>query len=452
MVGLGILGGGLGTARFLLKQGVTLTITDKREKNILLPTIKKLPKTISYTLGKHIQKDFHTADFVVVNQAVPRYGEWVQFAERIGKKIHTDLTLFLERFPKNKEYIAITGTRGKTTTTLWTHHLIEGSIVGGNIPESSPLTIMNKRGALFVLELSSFQLEYIHSGLRAPHIALITNMYQDHLNRHGTMDEYVRSKANIFLNQTENDYLIVNSDNQYTKIFLEHKPRSHVLFVSASPLSKQMEGMYIDKGNIYIRMDGVVKKIMRSPFSTNFENQNLMGAMLVAYLYTKNWKFIVPKVKTLPRASMRREVIMREKNLTVVNDSAGTSPDATVALLSVYRTIPQAQKILITGGTNKQLDFKEWAKIIKKEVSRDCIYLLEGSATSVMIDELRKIHYFKKHETVHVFSDLKDIVEAVSSQKGKKTILFSPSSASFEKFKNEFDRGTSFTRLARRYF
>ncbi len=452
MVGLGILGGGLGTARFLLKQGVKLVITDKREKSILQSTISKLPKTIQYTLGRHIQKDFKSADFIIVNPAVPRYGEWITYATSIGKSVFNDLTLFLDQFPNNKKYIAITGTRGKTTTTLWIHHMIESSIIGGNIPHSGPLAVIHKKGNPFVLELSSFQLEYMKQDLKAPHIALITNLYQDHLNRHGTMDEYIRSKSHIFLNQTKEDYLIINSDNSYSKNFLSYKPQSRVLCISISAGSSHYEGIYIDKGYIYVRMDGKVKKIIKSPFSSDFENQNLMGAMLVAYLYTKDWQAIVTKIKTLPYAPMRREVIIQKKNTTVVNDSAGTSPDATIALLSTYRKTPRSQKILITGGTNKMLDFKEWAQHIQKEVDSQNLFFFEGSATLIMIDELRKLRYFKKDEIVHVFSSLKDIVVHVSNRKGKKVVLFSPSSASFEKFKNEFDRGNMFTRISHRYF
>jgi UDP-N-acetylmuramoylalanine--D-glutamate ligase len=464
LVGLGLLGGGVATAKFLIKNGAKISITDKRSKEILGDSIAKLPKDISYTLGSHKKKDFDKADAIVANQAVSRYGEWVQYAEKQGKRVYSDLTLFLEMFgKKNKDYIAITGTRGKTTTSLWINHFLSGSVLGGNIPEKGLLKILTAKGNPFVLEMSSFQLEYMLPNLLAPKIALITNFYQDHINRHGNMKEYLKAKGLIFLNQTKEDFLILNLQDAHTKEFLKLKPKAKILFFSVKPLPKSKNGIFVSKGKIYTSIGGKKQFVIESPFNTDFENQNLMGSMLASYIYKTNnkrlitnnntvWKDIIRKIKSLPQAPMRREVIIKKKGLVVVNDSSGTSPDATIALLSSYEKTPKVQKILITGGTDKQLDFKEWAKLISKTISSDNLYLLNGSSTQKMIAELNHLKYWKKMDTVKIFETLSDIVRLVSVQKGNKTILFSPSSASFEKFKNEFDRGRQFNRLAQKYF
>ncbi len=453
MVGLGILGGGVATANFLIKHGAKLKVTDMRGKEVLSKSLRQLPKSIVYTLGKHLEKDFRHAEIIVANPAVPRYGEWIRLAEQLGKVIYNDLTLFLTSIRSmGKDVIAITGTRGKTTTTLWTHHLILGSIVGGNIPETGPLKIINKKGNPFILETSSFQLEYVTKGLPAPHIALITNLYQDHLNRHKTMKEYVRAKAGIFLNQTKEDFVILNFNNEYTKNFLALKPKSAVLYFSTKQLQKGREGIYMQKGDIYTVFNGKKTFIMKSPFDTDFLNENLMGALLASFLYLGDWSKIIPRVSTLPDVPMRRQVIKKTRNSVVVNDSAGTSPDATIALLAEYKKIPKNQKILITGGTDKQLDFSVWPNHIKKELMSSNVYFLNGSATQKMVSGLKKVHFFNKGEKPNRYEDLKDIVEVISRRKGKKTILFSPSSASFEKFKNEFDRGNQFSRFVRTLF
>lgn len=451
LVGLGILGGGVATARFLIKHGASLKITDMRDKKTLIHSIKKLPKTIHYTLGKHLKKDFNDADIIVANPAVPRFGEWIIYAEKKGKKILNDLTLFLSVLPKGKKYIAVTGTRGKTTTTLWINHFIKKSIIGGNIPEAGPLAVIYKKGNPFVLETSSFQLEYITRGIPAPSVALITNIYQDHLNRHKTMEAYIEAKAKIFLNQTEEDHLVLNFDNIHTKNFLTLKPKSKLFFFSCRPLPRGINGLFVSKGVIYHASHGKHTRLFKSPFLTSFENQNFLGALLVSYLYTKLWPSL-KEINTLPNAPMRREVIIKRKGLMVINDSAGTSPDATIALLEVYTKVSKRQKVLISGGTNKQLDFSLWAKKISQSILPENLFLLEGSATAEMIKELHFYNFWKTNESPRVFKNLKDLLFCVSEMKNISVVLFSPSSASFEKFRNEFDRGNTFSRIARKVF
>lgn len=459
LVGLGILGGGVATARFLLKQGAKLMITDKRDKEILAPSIAKLPKEITYTIGSHKKEDFTWADIVVANPAVPRFGEWIMYAEKLRKIVYNDLTLFLSFLgKKNVDYIAITGTRGKTTSSLWVNYFLPGSILGGNIPEKALLKILSSRGNPFVLETSSFQLEYMTEGLLAPKVALITNLYQDHLNRHLTMEEYARVKGNIFLNQSESDFLILNNENEWSKFFLNLRPKSSVYFVSSRKLLKNQNGLYVSAGDIFFRENGTSVYVGKTPFVTDFENHNLLGAMLASFLYTRSkggvkptiiWKGIVKKIQNLPQAHMRREVICRKKNLVVVNDSAGTSPEATIALLDSYKNISKKELHLISGGTDKQLNFKEWARLVGSRIDAANLYLIDGSATEKMKIELQKIS--KKNIEWNEFSTLKGVMTILSSKPGPKTILFSPSSASFEKYKNEFDRGRVFARLVNRY-
>ncbi len=461
LVGLGILGGGVATARFLLKKGAKLRVTDKRDREILNSSIAKLPKEIIYTIGSHKKEDFKWADIVVANPAVPRFGEWIVYAEKLGKIVYNDLTLFLTFFAQEKrEYIAVTGTRGKTTSSLWINYFLTDSVLGGNIPEKALLKILGKRGDPFVLETSSFQLEYMTKGLLPPTVALITNLYQDHLNRHGSMEEYARVKANIFLNQTEKDFLIVNNDNESTETFLSLNPKSAVYRVSTKKLRGKQNGLYVFDRAIFFQENGQTVKVAKTPYNTDFENHNLLGAMLASFLYLRGrdqknnsgiWKHLAGKISKLPQAHMRREVILKKKNLVVVNDSAGTSPEATIALLDSYRAVPKKELYVITGGTDKQLDFKQWANVVADSVLPTNLYFVSGSATEKMKDELQKRTH-KGKQSWNEFSNLQSVLEAISQASGAKTILFSPSSASFEKYKNEFDRGRVFERQISKYF
>jgi UDP-N-acetylmuramoylalanine--D-glutamate ligase len=450
LVGLGILGGGLSMARFLLSKGARLTITDLRDKKALAEMVKRLPSNVKYTLGKHKEDDFRNADIVIFNPAVSILSPWSKLAQKLDKPYFNDYTFFLETIKDknpNADIIGITGTRGKTTTSLWANYLIDGSILGGNIPEKGLLKILGKKTDVYVLELSSFQLEYSKVNTPAPHIAIITNIYNDHLNRYGKFDVYAKMKFNIFKNQTKDDYLILNADEAITKAILKEKPKSQIYYTSGMKLPVTKNGLYFVKDTIFFQDRKKTEKVTKVFGLSRHEKANLLCAILAARLAGTQWKEMTKKILALPQAPLRQEIILKSKNLTVVNDSAGTSPDAVIAAIEKYG---QNQDFaLITGGTDKELDFTGLAKKIVDSIPPKDIYLLEGSATERLKKELKKYRYPKD---LNEFDTLEKIVKTISKDYPTGTILFSPGGASFEKFKNEFDRGNQFNRLVRKYF
>jgi UDP-N-acetylmuramoylalanine-D-glutamate ligase len=519
--------------------------------------------------------------------------EWAQHAKEKGKEVVNDCYLFF-KYAKG-DIIAITGTKGKTTTTRWIYKLLaqtypdtrtisdhtetntnntdlnglntdysdfttkerkkdvrnvsvksekvlmsepyvlnpkKSVLLGGNQPEKSLFKILNKtkEDSISVLEISSFQLEFyltdkcgFANGLirindyntnergfvKAPKIAIITNIYNDHLNRYSGFEEYASIKAKIFQNQTEEDYLILNLDNDWTNFFLNLKPKSQVYFVSLRglPQTKRRQfGQVKVKGGIYVKDEKIFiedkdnaclrKSALSLPVSAFKEIcgehnlYNLLFALLTVYLYlkSKNIKNPQDKIKklknfilSLKTPEFRQEMVYKDKNLMIVNDSAATSPDATINAIERFKkyncqkSLRKVRKslrnlILITGGTDKNLDFKDLAKKIKKEIKPENLILLNGSATKKLIEELRKIKYPLIKE--NIFEDLKEaiyrglmriseLINADSKLNGTNknnpyrsvlnpyisVILFSPASASFEKFKNEFDRGKKFNKI-----
>ena len=275
---------------------------------------------------------------------------------------------------------------------------------------------------------------------------IITNLYIDHLNYHGTLKKYFRAKYKIFANQTKNDYLILNRDNKNTKSILKAKPKSKIYFFALSPLSLKVDGIFAEEDRVVFQKNGQRKFIckLKKDFTGHLRS-NLLPAMLAAYLYGENWETICRKIKGLPQVPFRQEIIIKRPNLTVINDSAATSPEATIAVIERFKSQDTSRPlgrgvsklILICGGTDKQLDFRDLAKQIIKNIEPANLFLLEGGATRKLISHmgLRK---------VRMFATLKDIV-SVLPKNG--TILFSPGAASFEKFKNEFDRGEQFNKL-----
>lgn len=449
LFGLGVLGGGVETAKFLLKQGADLRVTDMKSKEHLAPSILKIPKDTVYTLGQHKESDIKNVEAVVFNPGVAYESEWVKKALAQKKEVYNDFSLFLSVLKEKKkvpEYIAVTGTKGKTTSTTWIHHFLPESAVGGNMPENGFLKIANNKVDLFALELSSFQLEFVQKGSIAPKIAVVTNLYRDHLNRYKKMDKYAKAKANVFLNQKENDFLVLNADSEWSDYFLKQKPKSQIYWFSLKKLPKGRKGMYLNGDKLVWReTEDIV--VGTTPFKDVAHNANLLTALTASYLHTGSWQELFGKIDTLPQISMRQEVIADTRKFKVVNDGAATSPDATVTLLDSYRDIPKEDKILITGGTDKDLIYGEWAKKISKEIAPNNLFLLSGSATLKMVKALTVENYWKKMQP-RIFDSYSEMLDAiVLGGDNKLVLLFSPGAASFEKFKNEFDRADKFVKI-----
>jgi len=449
LVGLGILGGGLSMAKYLIKEGAKLTVTDLRDKSVLKGMTEKLPSTIKYTLGKHLQSDFDKADIVIFNPAVPYASEWVRYCRKHKKVFYNDYTFFLENLRTANPsalIIGITGTRGKTTTAMWAHHLIPRSVLGGNIPDKNLLKIMKKKTNVFVLELSSFQLEYATKKHQSPDIAVLTNVYVDHLNRYKKFDKYRDIKFNIFKNQDSNDALILNVDEKIAKEALATEPRGNLFYISQKRLPENKNGLYFEGDDIIYQYSGQGTKAITIKGLAPHEKANLLSAMLMAHLAGTEGKEINRLIKTLPQPLFRQQVIFKNKNFTIVNDSAGTNPDATIAAIEKFKD--KKNFVLISGGTDKELEFNELAKKISKDVHPDNLFLLEGSGTDALLKELSNL----RHEEIAPYQTLEDIIDVVSEKYSNGTIVFSPACASFEKFKNEFDRGQKFNKLVKKYF
>ncbi len=435
VMGLGLLGGGIATTKWLLKHEAKVTVTDLKDKKTLADSIKSLgpdAKRARFVLGKHDENDFKKSELIIVNPAVPKESPFLKIARESGARLENEASLFF-RFCKNPT-IAVTGTRGKTTTVNWICHLLKqkypNSVLTGNSSDNPMLSVLDNLDGQspVVVELSSWHLELLAQSEKAPRIAVITNIYSDHLNRYKNIAEYAEAKANIFKDQTKDDFLILNKNNAWTKFFLKLKPKSKVLFIpffTPSPLFSPL---------------------------TSWGEHNLQNSMMAALAANKagvSWNLIKKGIKTLPQIKFRQEIIRSIGNLRIVNDTTATSPDGTIAALKRFGYQGQTL-ILVTGGTDKNLIFNEWAKEVKKYVKPENLFLLEGSATSKMIGELNKLKYFRQGQP-RLFLNFEILLTSALKRakliKGKKILLFSPSSASFEKFKNEFDRGEKFNKF-----
>jgi UDP-N-acetylmuramoylalanine--D-glutamate ligase len=462
VMGLGLHGGGVATVKWLVKYGAKVTATDKRDRKTLAPSIAALKGVlVRYVLGEHRMEDFRTHDLIVVNPGVPRESEYLAAARAAGKRIENVASLFFSG--NDAPIIGVTGTRGKTTTALFIAELLKNKypkVCPSGNTENALLDEFDRvqgKNIPVVAELSSWQLEYLPISGRAPHVSVITNLYPDHLNRYKGMRDYASAKANIFRGQKGDDFLVLNYDNEWTEFFLKQKPKAIVFFVSVKPLPKQLNGLFVRNKKLVFRFDGMeqqlfsVERFIRERGAHNLEN--LLAAVLAVKLFDPTVSLTESLALKLPTPRMRQEVVYKKGNLTVVNDSCATSPDGVIAALK--RFAPMGNVVLITGGTDKELEFGELAKMIKKYIPQEQLILLEGSATAKLITLLsaQKLSRLNLDNRVYeTFSECgREAFRVAKTLKGKTTILFSPGAASFEKFLHEFDRGEKFNALIKKY-
>lgn len=439
LMGLGVLGGGVATARFLVEQGADLTVTDMKNENDLKPSLEKLTDLkgkIKFVLGGHRENDFLNNDIVVINPDVPAGNPYVELARKNGKQIENELTLFYKFCPSRK-IVAVTGTRGKTTTVNWIAHFLksknQNTMIIGNSPEKPFLQEIKKCGKNtdVVIETPSYHLEICDQSDFIPHIAVITNLYRDHINRHKNMEGYAMAKSNIFKHQGKDDFLILNKKNKWTKFFLAQKPKSKVMFFSEKDAMKNK--------NEFIKHWG------------KHNLQNFAAASLAAQISGISEAEIKKQIPSLPQIKFRQEKIYDDKKLEIYNDTAATSPEALTAAMEMFLPLG-GQVVFISGGTDRELDFKEWAAKAKKIINPENLILLSGSATQKMKKELGWNDF---DEFGSLEECLKRALEIVKEKqvptslplRGASKIIFSPGAKSFEKFKNEFDRGEQFNLL-----
>jgi UDP-N-acetylmuramoylalanine--D-glutamate ligase len=440
VMGLGLNGGGLSSARFLAESGAVVTVTDMKEESTLTESVAALNDLpIRYVLGRHDLEDFRHADLVVKNPAVRPDSPYILASE----SVETDISLFL-RFASSP-IIAVTGSKGKSSVSSAIYHVLSSSGVtaylGGNITVS-PLSFLRKctPSTPVVLELSSWQLADMRGlGVLKPKIAVLTSIMPDHMNRYSSMEDYVSDKRLIYADQDNSCFTICNGDDMWGKSFAS-ETRGQVLWYSHSPLGRpgawiegtpSRRGLYSTKGD-----PSRAEEILPSRILVPGEHQrkNLLTAALACRAFGIDADSIASSLSTFSGVEHRLERFAEKDGILWYNDSAATIPQAVDAALSSFEN----PVILITGGTDKNIDFEPIRSIYSKAKN---IILLAGSGT----DKLKPI---LEQDGVHFkgpFDDLGLAVkEALLLAIPGDTVILSPGCASFGMFLHEFDRGRKF--------
>lgn len=444
--GLGLHGGGVGTVRFLAKNGARVTVTDIKSKEQLRPSMEKLKdlKNVGYILGQHRNEDFTKVDMVVVSPAIPWTNAYVKRALDAGVSVEMDSSLFF-RFCKNP-IIGVTGTKGKTTTATFIHAMLAESNVPtikvgvGQIPVLSNLEKI-KKDTVVVFELSSWRLSALKNVKKSPPIGVFKNLYPDHLNWYKTLEAYLDDKKNIYRYQSPKDWMIVNYDDRTLKGLLDEISSQIVVF-SFHKISRS-HSVYVDEGVIYLN-DGNDERKIVSLKNVDVRGRhtisNILAALGAVYAYGLTVDKMREVVHVCGSVPHRLELVGEVRGVRYYNDTTATIPEAVLSALDSF-TQPV---VLIAGGSHKGLKYDVFSEAALRKVKK--IILLKGSASERMKTSFSKALGENYNESN--FPEMHSMEEAVRaaseiSESGD-VVLLSPAAASFGMFDNEFDRGDQF--------
>ena len=448
VMGLGLHGGALSVVKYLIKKKSILTITDLKNSSELKLSLDKLSKykNIKYTLGRHNIKDFKNQDLIIQNPAIPNNSKYLKIARKNNIPIINEAVMFFGLYPG--KIIGVTGTRGKSTTATLINKILKRKIkrnmLAGNIATVPMFSILDKLkyNSFPVIELSSWHLDILGEYNKSPHIALITNVLKDHLNRYNNFSDYKKSKFINIKYQKNSDFAILNFDNKITFNFSK-KTKAKVYFFS---LKNKVRGAYIKNNIIYFNDKNKVSKIMsikNIKLLGKHNLSNILSAIVVAKILKVSNKDICKVVNNFKGIEYRLEYKCKLKNLEIFNDATSTTPDATIAALEALDKKPI---ILIAGGDDKKLSYKKLAKKIKQKVK--FLLLLSGTGSEKLIRELNKINY-PSYKMIININNLKQAykLSLKNSNNNDSYLLFSPAATSFNMFINEFDRAKKFNKL-----
>jgi UDP-N-acetylmuramoylalanine--D-glutamate ligase len=439
VVGLGIHGGGLGVTKFLVAQGADVTVTDLRKPEQLAPSLDALRGLpVRYVLGEHRLEDLQHVDMIIRNPAVPAESAYLAAAKAAGVQIEMEMGLFFQLCPA--PVIGITGTKGKTTTTLLVGDILRqidaDTVVAGNLrvsalellPRITPTTPV-------VLELSSWQLEGLEPHRLSPHVGVLTNISEDHLNRYADLAAYAQAKATVVRWQTAGDVAVLNRDDAIVAGFVGEGRGKVAWFSRRQPV----DGVFLDGSQIWLNWQGrrqvlCERSDMRVPGEHNVEN--LLAACAAAIAWGADPQVIRAGVQQFAGAEHRLEYVREIGGVKLYNDSAATAPAATMAAIGSF----SSPVVLIAGGADKNLDFAGLGRAIAGGVK--ALVLLDGTATDKLAQAVAAAG---GTQIAGRYDNIDSAVrKAFELAVAGDVVVLSPGCASFGMFANEFDRGDKY--------
>lgn len=438
-----ILGGGesgIGAALLAKKMGYDVFVSD--ESSLKENYRSELQQAnISFEEGKHSEDKILNADEVMKSPGIPEKNEMVKKIRGKGIRIISEIELAY-RYKGDSKIIGITGSNGKTTTTALTYHICKKAGLNcalvGNIGYSFARQVAEDPKALYVAEISSFQLDDIKTF--RPDVAILTNITEDHLDRYDyNFENYIRSKFRIIMNQQEDDHFIYCADDEITIKYLnQFITRSNQLPISMK--TELTKGAFIKDGDMYIRTgeDFTSMSVFDFALKGKHNQYNTMAACVAATTMDIRKEKIREAVRDFQSLEHRMEPVATVRGVEFINDSKATNVNSTwYALESMEKPT-----ILILGGIDKGNDYSLIIDLVKEKVK----------AIICLGKENRKIHEAFGNiisPIVNTGSALEAVHAAFHFASKGDVVLLSPACASFDLFKNYEDRGSQFKKAVK---
>lgn len=419
-------------------------VADGVEINNFSKDIKKIiekDKNLKLYLGKNYLNSIKNYDFIIKSPGIS------PFQKEIKKDLTSQTKIFFDLF--NGKIIGITGTKGKSTTSTLVYEILKKAkkpaTILGNI--GKPVLVFSQNciekancyKKIAVYELSCHQLYNLK---KSPQIAVLLNLFPEHLDYYPNLKEYYKTKFNIFLKQTRDDVFIFNADNKNILKILNKVKAQKFYFSLSGKKNKFEQGCYFKNNFIYFHSKEKEEKIVNKKdilLKGDFNVQNIMASILVAKIFNvknQDIKYVLKKFAGLPH---RLEFVGEKKGIKFYNDSLATLPEATIEALNSFDKV----ETLILGGFDRGLDYKNLAKEILRKKIKNLIFLPEtGEKIWKEINKMAKPG--AKFDSYFV-SSMKEVVEICYKKTAKNGVcLLSCAAPSFGLFKDYKDRGNQF--------
>jgi UDP-N-acetylmuramoylalanine--D-glutamate ligase len=437
VVGLGK--SGLAAALFLRRRGAQVTVSDIRSAEALANDIPSLLEAgINVEAGGHGLLTFRRQDLIVVSPGVPLDTPELTQVRRFGLPVIGELEL-AARFLKGKT-LAITGSNGKTTTTSLVGEILKAAglptLVGGNIGVPVVALIEESTDETWsVLEVSSFQLESTEQF--HPDIAVILNITPDHLDRHGTFENYALAKERIFAAQKPEDFLVLNADNVRAAASASRSSAAAYWFSLENPVR---QGAWVEGGEVMYRSskDAPAETILPLtgiPLKGEHNVENVLAAVCASRLAGASPEIIRHAVETFRAVEHRLEYVATINGVEFYNDSKATNVDATAKAIAAF----QGGIHLILGGKDKNSDYTELSDLLRARVR--AVYTI-GAAAAKIESQLRGVVAIHSCETLE-----RAVTTAAAAAHPGDVVLLAPACSSFDQFENYEQRGRIFKEL-----
>ncbi len=433
---------GIAATKLLLEKHADVTLYDGNKELDVNSLYEKNPflKNVPLILGELQEEQMKAFSIAVLSPGVPTDLPMVNAMRNLGIAIWGEIELAYS-LGKGR-VIAITGTNGKTTTTALTGEIMKNyfpdvKVVGNiGIPYTSVASDTTDE-TVTVAEISSFQLETIHTF--APKVSAILNITPDHLNRHHTMECYIRTKEDITKFQSKEDFCVLNYEDEVLRKFAEECPATVVFFSSKTTLA---EGFYLDGKEIRYAHDGrddLIIHVDELNLLGRHNYENVMAACAIAVSFGVPTDKIIEVLKRFVAVEHRIEYVTEKRGVTYYNDSKGTNPDAAIQGICAMNR----PTYLIGGGYDKQSEYDEWIESFDGKVKA----LVLIGQTAEKIEACAHAHGFMNTVRCATFEEAIDYCyqNAVSGD----AVLLSPACASWGMFKNYEERGRIFKEYVR---